>query len=469
MTVDTNILLVDDHAMVRKGLRVLIEQEKGFSVIGEATDGREAIDLVRQLQPDIVVMDINMPGINGIEATRQIIAESPQTRVLALTMHSGKKYIDEMLEAGAAGYIIKESVPKELITAIQSLKEGGGYLGAGVTSIVIDRLRQQSEEVNARATDPHAHTMTNKLNKPPLPKGLVHRRELIERLEKGRNKRLSIVVAPAGYGKSTLVCDWLNTHEQSHIWCFLDENDNDLLMFLKSWTAALDTLFPTNSNFLRSLIDAANMPPGSILAGAMVADIDELPQDFVLVLDNMHLIKEKAIYDLLSQVLRQQLKSMHLVMISRRDPFVPILSLRAGNMLNEIRTSDLRFSTQEIQKFLEKALNKTIDSDTAEQWEERTDGWVTGLQLAIHTLCDSDTVEIKPSDNEPVNWRNVLTNREFDVLLLLQQRMRDKEIADQLCISTGTVRTHLKNLYSKLDATNRRDVVVKAEKLQILN
>ena len=97
MIKETTILLADDHAMLRKGLRLLIEQEEGFHIIGEAGDGREAIDQVRLLTPDVVVMDINMPDVNGIEATRQILAESPETRILALSIHAGKTYVEEML------------------------------------------------------------------------------------------------------------------------------------------------------------------------------------------------------------------------------------------------------------------------------------------------------------------------------------------------------------------------------------
>jgi LuxR family maltose regulon positive regulatory protein len=114
-----NILLVDDHPMLRKGLRLLIESEDGLSVVGESNDGQEAIDRVRELTPDIVVMDINMPNLNGIDATRQILAESPQTRILALSIHSGRQYVENMLEAGAVGYLLKESAPEELIKAIR--------------------------------------------------------------------------------------------------------------------------------------------------------------------------------------------------------------------------------------------------------------------------------------------------------------------------------------------------------------
>ena len=172
----------------------------------------------------------------------------------------------------------------------------------------------------------------------------------------------------------------------------------------------------------------------------------------------------------MSQVLKNPLASKRFVIISRQDPFLPISTLRANNQLSELRTEDLKFTVREVRVYLEKALSREVDAETAALWQERTVGWVTGLQLAVHSLAGQETDDSeKHSCTGPVNWRNILTNREFDVLLLLQQRLRDKEIADRLCISTGTVRTHLKNLYSKLDATNRRDVVVKAEKIQILD
>ena len=142
MTTTTNILLVDDHPMLRKGLRLLIESEEGLNVVGEANDGQEAIDRVRELTPDIVIMDINMPNLNGIDATRQILAESPQTKVLALSIHSGKHYVENMLEAGAVGYLLKESAPEELIKAINVIGEGKSYLSADITEIVLSRLRQ---------------------------------------------------------------------------------------------------------------------------------------------------------------------------------------------------------------------------------------------------------------------------------------------------------------------------------------
>ena len=200
MSQQTSILLVDDHAMLRKGLRVLIEQEENLRVIGEAADGREAIDQARQLQPDVVVMDINMPHLNGIEATRQILAESPQTRILALSIHSGKRYVEEMLEAGVAGYLLKESAPEELITAINMIKEGKGYLSAVITEIVLTRFRQDASRA---AEQPDVQRDRRKWQKPELPEGLVHRRELLDRLDRGRKKPLTLVVASRDHQRCT--------------------------------------------------------------------------------------------------------------------------------------------------------------------------------------------------------------------------------------------------------------------------
>ena len=466
MSQQTSILLVDDHAMLRKGLRVLIEQEENLRVIGEAADGREAIDQVRQLQPDVVVMDINMPHLNGIEATRKILAESPQARILALSIHSGKRYVEEMLEAGVAGYLLKESAPEELITAINTIKEGKGYLSAVITEIVLSRFRQGG---SGAADQPDVQRDRRKWQKPELPEGVVHRRELLERLDRGRKNPLTLVVAPAGYGKRTLVSDWLTRNDHVHLWWNLDAHDNDLRRFLKSWVAATGEFFADSTRYLPDLIEVANLPPVLVLAGALVAELEENPQELTIVLENLHLINEKAILDLLSQVLKNPIGSKPLVLISRQDPFLPISALRSNHLINEIRIEDLKFTPPHIKTFLEKKLAMDIDLETATNWEERTEGWATGLQLAIHTLAAANEHQAKATNvEESVNWRKVLTNREYEVLLLLEQRLRDKEIADRLSVSTETVRTHLKNLFSKLYATDRRDAVVKAEQLGLL-
>jgi DNA-binding NarL/FixJ family response regulator len=128
-----SVLLVDDHAMLRKGMALLLGREADIDVVGEAGDCEQA----RALQPDVVVMDINMPGVNGIDAIRQIVAEFPAINVIALSIHSGKRFIDDMLGAGAAGYVLKESVPEELQQGIRAVMHGDMYLSSAITSTVV--------------------------------------------------------------------------------------------------------------------------------------------------------------------------------------------------------------------------------------------------------------------------------------------------------------------------------------------
>jgi DNA-binding NarL/FixJ family response regulator len=131
------VLLVDDHAIIREGLRSLLEKQPEMKVIADTDDGRRALDLVRQHLPNIVIMDISMPGLNGIEATRQIIAEFPNVKVIALSIHSKRRFVADMLSAGATGYILKECLFDELVQAIKAVAAGGRYLSPRITDVVV--------------------------------------------------------------------------------------------------------------------------------------------------------------------------------------------------------------------------------------------------------------------------------------------------------------------------------------------
>lgn len=134
----TRVLLVDDHEIFLEGLRGLLEKQHDLEVVGEAADGRAAVDMARELSPHLVVMDITMPGLNGIEATRSIIADDPGVKVIALSMHSTRRFVAEVLKAGASGYLLKESAVAELIVAIRAVMSGRAYLSPRITDVVVD-------------------------------------------------------------------------------------------------------------------------------------------------------------------------------------------------------------------------------------------------------------------------------------------------------------------------------------------
>jgi two-component system response regulator NreC len=136
------ILLADDHAVVRQGFRMILGAQNDLEIVGEAGNGREAVELASTLKPDIVVMDVTMPELNGIEATRRMTADNPHIRVVALSMHKDSVYVREILRAGARGYLLKDSVADDLVAAVRAVANGEGYLSPGVSNAVLDDYRR---------------------------------------------------------------------------------------------------------------------------------------------------------------------------------------------------------------------------------------------------------------------------------------------------------------------------------------
>ena len=136
------ILLADDHAVVRQGFRMILSAHADLEIVGEAGNGREAIELSATLRPDVVVMDVAMPELNGIEATRRLTAENPHIRVVALSMHTDSVYVREILRAGARGYLLKDSVAEDLVAAVRAVAGGEGYLSPAISNAVLDDYRK---------------------------------------------------------------------------------------------------------------------------------------------------------------------------------------------------------------------------------------------------------------------------------------------------------------------------------------
>jgi DNA-binding NarL/FixJ family response regulator len=165
------LLLADDHAIIREGLGALLSEESDMVVVAEAEDGRGAVRLCRQHSPDVVVMDVEMPHLNGIEATRQLLAEMPDTRVVALSMYSTPQLVLEMFRAGAAGYLLKDCVFDELARAIREVASGRRFVSSAIADVVVTEAtgpRARSEGTAWRALSPRE-------------------REVVQLLAEGRN------------------------------------------------------------------------------------------------------------------------------------------------------------------------------------------------------------------------------------------------------------------------------------------
>ncbi len=176
----TRVLLVDDHLLVRAGLRTLLEQMPGTEVVGEASNGREALDLIKAAPPDVVLMDITMSEMNGLVATAQITHDFPKVRILMLSMHATKEYVTQALQAGASGYLLKDAAPTELELAIRSVMRGEKYLSPAVSTHVIADYLQRTTGSTANRVDTTISSTT------PL---TLRQREILQLIAEGNTTK----------------------------------------------------------------------------------------------------------------------------------------------------------------------------------------------------------------------------------------------------------------------------------------
>ncbi len=168
------ILLADDHTVVRKGLRMLLESQEGFTVIADAANGRETVALAEKHLPDVVVMDVAMPILNGIEAARQITAKTPQVSVVFLSMHADESYVLKALKAGARAYLLKDSAEYDLISAIKAVAEGKAFFSPGISKMLVEDYMRQMRE---REVEDSYELLTTR------------EREILQLLAEGKNNK----------------------------------------------------------------------------------------------------------------------------------------------------------------------------------------------------------------------------------------------------------------------------------------
>lgn len=228
--------------------------------------------------------------------------------------------------------------------------------------------------------------LRTKLFRPPVPRDYVVRPRLLDKIEQGRHHPLTLISAPAGYGKTVLVSSFLETCPLPAAWLSLDENDNDFGVFLAYLLAALDTVFPGSLHRTQLFLSKTSLPPVSAIADSLISELAELESDFILVLDDLHAVHAADIYNLLTALLRHPLPTLHLIVMTRQDPPVALGHLRAYDQMTEIRSRDLRFSRAETAAFLAAAVSSPLRDEAFAVLAERTEGWAAGLRLAALTL-----------------------------------------------------------------------------------
>lgn len=228
--------------------------------------------------------------------------------------------------------------------------------------------------------------LATKLYLPRLRPNLVSRPRLIDRLNEGLHHTLTLISAPAGFGKTTLVSEWIAGIDRPTAWLSLDAGENDPARFLAYLVAALQTIAATLGEGVLGVLQSSQPPPPEMILTALLNEIATLPDHFVLVLDDYHVLDAKSVDLVLTYLVEHLPPQMHLVIATREDPLLPLARLRARGELTELRAADLRFTSSEAAEFLNSVMGLTLSPEDIVALEDRTEGWIAGLQLAALSM-----------------------------------------------------------------------------------
>jgi DNA-binding NarL/FixJ family response regulator len=204
MSEDITVLLVDDHSLVRRGFRRILEDEEGLKIAGEANNGIEAIRMASELKPNVVVMDLSMPELDGVQATKEIVKHLPETQVLVLSMHADDNYVRNALDAGAKGYLLKSAIDVDLVGAIRSVAEGKRYMGSGLKYVAheeddeLNRLTAREKQVLQLIAQGRSNKEIANLLDLSVNTVSVHRANLMEKMNIHRTAELVLFAIRKG-------------------------------------------------------------------------------------------------------------------------------------------------------------------------------------------------------------------------------------------------------------------------------
>src|SRR5918993_1632736 len=234
--------------------------------------------------------------------------------------------------------------------------------------------------------------LATKLYVPPPRPRVVLRPRLIEHLNESLHRKLTLISAPAGFGKTTLVSEWVAGCERPAAWLSLDEGDNDPTRFLSYLVAALQTIAPNIGEGVLGALRSPQPPPTRSTLTNLLNEIAAVEDDFVLVLDDYHVVDARAVDDTLAFLLDHLPPRMHLIIATREDPQLPLARLRARGQLTEVRAADLRFTPSEAAEFLKGVMGLNLSEEDVAALETRTEGWIAGLQLAALSMRGREDV-----------------------------------------------------------------------------
>ena len=248
--------------------------------------------------------------------------------------------------------------------------------------------------------------LRTKLYRPPVTEDFVQRPIPEALLDDGYQRPLTVVTAPAGYGKTTLVSHWVASRGYRSAWVSLDESDNDVRVFLTYVLEAIRTIEPAFGPDLNAIAEAEALPPTATLATYVANALESLDRRLVLVLDDFHRIRDSSIYDLIDSLLAHPSRNLHLLLATRRDPLLSLSTMRARNLLAEVRMRELMFSVEETRDLMTQSGLDGIDQSTVGRLQERTEGWPAGIRLALlasqHTEDAEDYLREFGSQSSPV-------------------------------------------------------------------